>query len=357
MPMGVGLWYNPRNEKVFNIALDGSGVHEVWIKKPENAEAIGLSERAQATVQQLTDPDEIRIAAIRDGLVRTREYRNHVSVTISARRGLRDLLFKVYQLIKSRYSPYAYVKISNLATGEDTEIHMPDFKRRLDNDEPILFREDTDQLVYDPPNDSRILRVIESKLRHLEDNTILESGLSKLYEHSQDHDFGIITACRSEYNVRENQQRNKSLKAKLRALRYGVTAIAGAYIENYGSENAIEVREDSYFVVDLLNKGTLEDDLRRLGEEFEQDSVLYGDAGDIGVLIGTSMRKDSYPGYGVIQQLDTPVFGKSGQFHSRVRGRPFVFESKIVEYGLAKYPTELRGPVAESKIYWRDIEL
>lgn len=171
MPMGVGLWYNPRTEKVFNIATDGSNTHEVWIKKPANAEAIGLSKMTQKVLDQTEDIDEIRMAAVRDGLVRTREYRNHVSVTISARRGLRDLLLQVYKLVKDRYSQYAYVKLSNIATGESVDIHMPDFKQRLENDEPILFREDTESFVFDPPKDPRILRIIERKLRILEEES------------------------------------------------------------------------------------------------------------------------------------------------------------------------------------------
>ena len=42
---------------------------------------------------------------------------------------------------------------------------------------------------------------------------------------------------------------------------------------------------------------------------------------------------------------------------SRVKGRPFVFSEsqELVEYGVAKYPSELRGPVAMSKKHWSDL--
>ena len=198
-------------------------------------------------------------------------------------------------------------------------------------------------------------------------NYLQESGLSRIWKHSEEHDYGTITANRyapdcgegTPYTKKENQQRNKSLLSKLRAKGYGITAIKGAYIENYGKPTAREVGENSYFVADLQDKGRLKKDLLALGEEFEQDSVIFGAKGKAGVLFGTSDCPDAHPGAGKKSVQGGAIFGKEGEFMSRVKGRPFVFASKLKleHYGVCKFPTELRGPVTISKMDWRDIPL
>ena len=49
-----------------------------------------------------------------------------------------------------------------------------------------------------------------------------------------------------------------------------------------------------------------------------------------GKLIGTN---DAWPGLGTIIPVGNPIFGKSGEFMTKMRGRPFVFkEAVITEY-------------------------
>jgi hypothetical protein len=192
-----------------------------------------------------------------------------------------------------------------------------------------------------------------------------ESSLSRVYAQTRKHDYGVITASRQArdcgegdpYTAAENSKRNDSLLAKLRAARFGVTAIRGSYIENYGSPEAVEVGENSFLVIDLRNSGKLREVLLSLGEEFEQDCILFGKAGDVGTLIGTNHCPKGYPGYHNEVPQGGALFGKTGEFMSRVGGRPFVFAESIelVEYGIAKFPTELRGPVALSKKPWQEL--
>ena len=195
---------------------------------------------------------------------------------------------------------------------------------------------------------------------------IAESSLSRLWKWSREHDFGTITAFRSardcgrgeKYTRDENMKRNVSLVAKLRAKGYGVTPIKGAYIENYGSKDEIEVGEKSFMVIDMEDKGTLKKDLLALGEEFEQDSIIFGEAGSEGFLIGTNKCPSGYPGYHKEVLQGGAIFGKTGKFMSRVRGRPFVFKEEAEpSYGLLKYPSEFRGVVLQSEMNWEDIEL
>ena len=105
------------------------------------------------------------------------------------------------------------------------------------------------------------------------------------------------------------------------------TSIDGVYIENYGSANEKPVKEKSFIVFDHKKTGKLKADLKRLGLRYDQDSITFNSVSDGNYyLIGTSKRDDSYPGFGKEIKLGKPMFGKSGEFHSSVKGRPFVFE-------------------------------
>lgn len=192
------------------------------------------------------------------------------------------------------------------------------------------------------------------------DTVLNESGLSRVYEHTQRHDYGTISAFRyapdcgagKPYTRQQNMQRTRSLLAKLRALGYGVTAIKGKFREGEGRE----VSEESFLVVDMQDKGNLRSHLLALGEEFEQDSVVYGNPRDGAWLVGTNHcpKGSDMPEYGQQKHIGDLTLGKSGMFYSSVRGRPFVIED-FVEYGVLKYPTELRSVVSEAQKHWADL--
>lgn len=160
------------------------------------------------------------------------------------------------------------------------------------------------------------------------DEFLTESSLSRVQEHMTAHDTGFITAFRGKNTVGVNKQLNKQLKAKLLILKYGVTEVKGAYIENYETDEAKEVGENTFFVVDLEDKGNLKAKLKDLGEEYDQDSILFVPKGGTrGYLIGTNDAE--FPGKGNENVLNNPVFGKSGEFHTKVNGRPFIFKESF----------------------------
>ena len=75
-----------------------------------------------------------------------------------------------------------------------------------------------------------------------------------------------------------------------------------------------------------------------------------------GKLIGTN---DAWPGLGTIIPVGNPIFGKSGEFMTKMRGRPFVFkEAVITEYQaerlsrMAEWP---RSPFINSD--WTKVDL
>ena len=182
-----------------------------------------------------------------------------------------------------------------------------------------------------------------AKLKHLlPDKQLNESGLARLAKHMEEHDCGTITAFRSKegcgsptdkpYSKQDNKKRNRQLMANLQMLGYGVTAVQGAYIENYGTPDALEVKEDVYFVVDLRDRRKLREDLVNLGSKYEQDSILFIPKGGEGsILIGTNDCPNSYPGFGREQRFRDRKLGKGGEFMTKVSGRPFIFEDTLLE--------------------------
>lgn len=197
---------------------------------------------------------------------------------------------------------------------------------------------------------------------------INESSLSRLQKHMKDHDTGTITAFRfandcgkgKEYTKKENLQRNKSLLAKLQNKRYGVTSVKGSYIENFGTKDAKEVGENVFFVVDLQDNGNLLKDLQKLGEEFEQDSILFiPKGGTKSELHETNKCKLGYPGYKKIQRFTKRSLGDKGEFFTKVKGRPFIFKENL-EISEHLLPQGFFGRWACSKIsknHWSEIDI
>lgn len=164
---------------------------------------------------------------------------------------------------------------------------------------------------------------------------INESSLSRLWKHNEKHDCGAMTAFRASrdcgkgnpYTAKENKARNKSLLSKLKYKGYGVTRLKGYY-----PEGDKDVKEESFFIVDIKDTGNLLNDLKKLGEEFEQDSILFIPKGSIqgddkAFLIGTNHCENNWLGYGEKEIFNKGKIGYSSPIYtSYVNGRPFIFE-------------------------------
>jgi len=191
---------------------------------------------------------------------------------------------------------------------------------------------------------------------------ISESSLNRVRKAWTDYDTGTITSFRdfedcgegAKISKKDKKLRNYDLRAILLSMGYGVTKVKGSWFEN----GNIEVSEESFFVVDIKNKGNLKKDLITLGGKYDQDSITYAKAGDAFYAISTNTCPRSWPGNGKIgveTKLGSPIFGKSGiNGFSRVNNRSFVFEGfqmdKLTDYGL----TEWRGITA---IYHKYMEV
>ena len=176
---------------------------------------------------------------------------------------------------------------------------------------------------------------------------IKESGLSKIWSHINNYDIALITAWRdklidcahyesqdeqgSKVTKSQKKMRNRELKASLLNLKYGVTSVDGSYIENFGAKaKEKEVKEDSFFVVNLKNDPAFFKNIKRLGEFYCQDSVLLKPKGKKAYLLGTNYS--DFPGYGNKENVGNFKGGIESMFMSKVKGRPFIFEEVIRDF-------------------------
>ena len=182
---------------------------------------------------------------------------------------------------------------------------------------------------------------------------ISESGLSRVHKHIIGHDCSIITAYRNnafdrslcvgqdfseeELEMFDNNPRkanlinNRNLKAYLLHKGYGVTSVDGSYVENFKQPDAVEVKEDSLFVVNLNDDPDFFDKMQMLGRKYCQDSVLLIPVGgENAYYMGTN--KTSYPGLGNRLDIGGLKMGEEAEFMTRVRNRPFFFSESLETY-------------------------
>jgi hypothetical protein len=182
-----------------------------------------------------------------------------------------------------------------------------------------------------------------------------ESSLSRIYQHVTEHDTALLTAFRddasdlsscldvaAEGNL-SNKERNRDLKATLLSLGYGVTAVDGSFIENYGNlDKQVEVKEDSFFVVNLNGRSDFTETITGLGTKYCQDSVLIvPQGGDGAYLYGTN--NTDFPGIDSTIEVGDFFGGSEAEFMTRVRGRPIVFKEGKGEYKLDIYENHSRN--------------
>ena len=191
---------------------------------------------------------------------------------------------------------------------------------------------------------------------------INEAGLSRIRQDMSDYDTAFITAFRGDYsdvsmcvyipptdeelaeinkrvkNKKErdlpwrykqtgkiNRRNNKELSAYLLSQGYGIKRVQGSYIENFESADPDkvprEVKETSYFVVNLNDDPEFFEQIINLGKKYCQDSVILVPKGEEGYIYGTN---NTYPGLDKKETLGKFRGGETGEFMTRIDSRPFV---------------------------------
>jgi len=158
------------------------------------------------------------------------------------------------------------------------------------------------------------------------------SGLSRVYGHIMEHDSAILSAFRNEYTNKENYDRSRYLKAGLLSEGYSVTKVKGTYIENFKTDKAVEVAEQSLFVLNNRDGAQFEDKIISLGEEFEQDSVLIIPQGGKGAYLYGTREGNEFPPYQQTEVVGDLKMGEEDEFMTRVNKRPFTFKEELETY-------------------------
>ena len=155
-----------------------------------------------------------------------------------------------------------------------------------------------------------------------------ETSLSRVHSHISAHETGFITAYRDVNSKAENKKNNRELLAWLLRKGYGVTKVKGSYIMDHGTENAREVGEPSFFVVDLEDTGKLHADLVKASATYGQESVLLVPKGGKDAFLQGTSKDSGFLGFGEKMKTGSGKYGKvAGEFLSRVKGREMAFES------------------------------
>ncbi len=193
-----------------------------------------------------------------------------------------------------------------------------------------------------------------------------ESSLSRVHQYIMDHDTAMISGWRNDpldtsmcaggppagnipvtehgsQRKKINGDRNRDLKGTLLSLGYEVTPVDGNFIENYiDLEKRVEVKEDSFFVVNRNDDQAFFDSIDELGQKFCQDSVLMiPQGGRAAYLLGTNYT--SFPGYGNEDLVGDFLGGHEAEFLSRVSGRPFIFKEGKNKFKFEVYEDHSRN--------------
>jgi hypothetical protein len=182
---------------------------------------------------------------------------------------------------------------------------------------------------------------------HEVDNLLNEMSLSRIYRHaigSTGRPIGFITAFRIfkgkdkdgnpiPWTLKENREKNDVLEGLIKHAGYGYVKVKGGYIEGFNTSTARDVEDESFMIIGAPNDTQeLLNFLKKEGEEYNQDSILYISLKKKAVLVGTSDydelgKKIKFPGYkNVIELGDFHTGENLGQFYTKWKGRKFVFK-------------------------------
>ena len=146
--------------------------------------------------------------------------------------------------------------------------------------------------------------------------------------------------------AKTNRRNNKDLSAYILSRGYGLKNVQGSYIENFGSLDPAkiprEVKENSFFVVNLNNDPQFFDEIIDLGKRYCQDSVILVPKGGEAFLYGTN---NTYPGLDQKETVGKFMGGETGEFMSRIGGRPFVMKEDEETKVYNDYPGKQRQAI------------
>ena len=164
-----------------------------------------------------------------------------------------------------------------------------------------------------------------------------ESSITRLMRHNEEHDCVCMTAYRSNREKDDsgvhkrkarvsNQKANAALGSVLRRYGYNVTKVVGKYPEEDGQA---DVKENSWFVVNVNDDSDFVDVCADLAEADEQDSILVMPRGSFSsgkgcYLYGTNPN-GSWPKYHEKKMTDGISVNGDSPFETRISGKRYSF--------------------------------
>ena len=169
------------------------------------------------------------------------------------------------------------------------------------------------------------------------ENNVNESSITRLMRHNEEHDCVCMTAYRSNREKDDsgvhkrkarvsNQKANAALGSVLRKYGYNVTKVVGKYPEEDGQD---DVKENSWFVVNVNDDSDFVDVCADLAEADEQDSILVMPKGSFSTgkgcyLYGTNPN-GSWPKYHEKKMTDGISVNGDSPFETRISGKRYSF--------------------------------
>lgn len=148
------------------------------------------------------------------------------------------------------------------------------------------------------------------------------SDLDEVSDHVKNRHIGMISASRETLSPEENVKRTKNLSKDMKEMGLEHIPVKGRYIKNYGTKEAFPIDEESFFV---HSKDDLLPQMKKLGEKYNQDSILHKAKGsEVAQFHGTNDA--DFPGRN--KSVDVGKFKPNvkGEFHSVLKsGKCFTF--------------------------------
>ena len=178
------------------------------------------------------------------------------------------------------------------------------------------------------------------KLNDIDDEqSLVESSLSRLIQRNKSCDIIFITAYKSPRWIKDNYQiengngvdriikninreRNNALLMNIRAMGFNSFKVDGSYENQERKDKGLPNytdKEESFAVINTYHNDDFIDKLLKLAIKYDQKSILY-------VPIGGNNCKFYYAN-GKVVDAGNSVYGKDSAFKSLINGRPFVVES------------------------------
>jgi len=154
-----------------------------------------------------------------------------------------------------------------------------------------------------------------------------ESSLNRIYQHIQKKNissWAIMTSYRSENSPTENKKYFKELKQKLRSMDLGFIEIEGVGQEESEDGGIKEVKEPSLFIPKINKKQA-----QKLSDSYDQWGYIYS-----GPEVNDKIALISVEG---TEYLGSFHPNKFSQFFSKIKGKPFTFESVKATSYMEKY--------------------